>query len=57
MTTRKGDKAVGTLYRGKSSVATLLLLPYIDFYSANFMIEHEGEENGLETRRSLRDTC
>jgi len=43
--TRTGEKAVGALYRSKSSAGSLLLLPDIDFYPANFAIEHEGEEN------------
>jgi hypothetical protein len=43
--TSTGEKVVGALYRCKSSAGTLLLLPDIDFYPANFTIEHEGEEN------------
>jgi len=37
--TRTGDKAVGALYRSRSSSGTLLLLPDIDFYPDNFLKE------------------
>jgi len=40
--TRTGDKAVGALYRSKSSVGTLLLLPDIDFNSGKFFKEKSG---------------
>jgi len=35
--TRTGEKAVGALYRSKSSAGTLLLLPNIDFYPEGFL--------------------
>lgn len=37
LVTRSGDKAVGALYRSKSSIGTLLLLPDIDFEPDNFL--------------------
>jgi hypothetical protein len=35
--TRTGEKAVGAMYRSKTSTGTLLLLPDIDFYASNFL--------------------
>lgn len=43
--TRTGDRPVGALYRSKLSAGTLLLLPDIDFYPANFIKEQEGKAN------------
>jgi len=37
LVTRSGDKPVGAIYRSKSSAGTLLLLPDIEFYPANFL--------------------
>ncbi|MHB8119189.1 MAG: hypothetical protein ACYDHX_10750 [Methanothrix sp.] len=42
--TRTGDKAVGALYRSKSSAGTLLLLPDIDFNSEWFFKEKSGQQ-------------
>jgi len=41
--TRTGEKAVGALYRSKSSAGTLLLLPNIDFYADSF-VKSKGEK-------------
>lgn len=46
LVTRTGDKAVGALYRSKSSAGTLLLLPDIDFYPDNFIKE---KKDGTQT--------
>lgn len=43
LVTRTGDKAVGALYRSKSSAGTLLLLPDIDFYPDKF-VKGKGEK-------------
>jgi hypothetical protein len=40
--TRTGDKAVGALYRSKSSAGTLLLLPNIDFNPNEFVKKKGG---------------
>jgi hypothetical protein len=42
LVTRSGDKPVGALYRSKSSVGTLLLLPDIDLEPDNFYKEKGG---------------
>ena len=42
--TRTGDKAVGALYRSKSSAGTLLLLPDIEFYADNFVKEKGAKQ-------------
>jgi hypothetical protein len=42
--TRTGDKAVGALYRSRSSSGTLLLLPDIDFDPDNFFKEKADEQ-------------
>jgi hypothetical protein len=49
--TRTGDKAVGALYRSRSSSGTLLLLPDIDFYPDNFLKE-KGDEQTWTTEAS-----
>lgn len=41
--TRTGDKAVGAIYRSKTSAGTLLLLPDIEFYADSFM-KAKGEK-------------
>lgn len=42
--TRTGDKAVGAIFRSKSSTGTLLLLPDIDFAPDKFIKEKKGEQ-------------
>lgn len=44
LVTRTGDKAVGALYRSKSSAGTLLLLPDIDFYPDEFVKGKGGKQ-------------
>jgi hypothetical protein len=41
--TKNGDKPVGALYRSKNSSGSLILLPDVDFYADNFLIEKGGE--------------
>ena len=41
--TRTGDKAVGAIYRSKTSAGSLLLLPDIEFYADSF-IKAKGEK-------------
>jgi len=42
--TQNGDKAVGAIYRSKSSNGALVLLPNIDFYADEFF--EQGEDEG-----------
>jgi hypothetical protein len=44
LVTRTGDKAVGALYRSKSSAGSLLLLPEIDFYPDKFVKKEGGKQ-------------
>jgi hypothetical protein len=51
--TRTGDKAVGALYRNRSSSGTLLLLPDIDFYPDNFLKEKGDEQTWTTAARQF----
>ena len=44
LVTRTGEKAVGAIYRSKSSAGTLLLLPNIEFYADSFVKEKGGKQ-------------
>jgi len=51
--TRTGDKAVGALYRSKSSAGTLLLLPDIEFYADNFVKEKEAKQTSTPAAKQF----
>jgi hypothetical protein len=46
--TKNGDKAVGALFRSKSSNGSLVCVPDIDFYHETFFEEDEQAEDGSE---------
>jgi len=44
ISTKKGDKTVGAIYKSKNSTGALILVPDIDFYQDDFLVEKDDED-------------